>query len=263
VLPYLAVGAIDALLIGVTVDGGGQLPVVIGAVSATAIVATRQLLAFRDNAALVDSLREHQRLLHWQATHDPLTGLPNRALFNEQLTAAVGAPGPLTALLIDLDDFKTINDTLGHPVGDSLLVEVGHRLRSALRPGDLVARLGGDEFAVLLPGTDAGAGVEIADRMLAALAAPVRAQGLRLSAAASVGLAERTAPGDWQTLLRHADVAMYAAKRAGKNRYARYTPDLDGAVVSAGGGGNGEGGAGDGGAGDPVGGRVVPLGSRA
>jgi diguanylate cyclase (GGDEF)-like protein len=260
VLPYLAVGAIDALLIGVTVHGGGQLPVVIGAVSATAIVATRQLLAFRDNAALVDSLQEHQRLLRWQATHDSLTGLPNRALFNEELTAAVTAPGPLTALLIDLDDFKTINDTLGHSVGDALLVEVGHRLRSVVRPGDLVARLGGDEFAVLLPGTDVGAGAEVAVRMLTALEAPVHAQGHPLSAAASVGVAERNAPDDWQTLLRHADLAMYAAKRKGKNRYAWYTPDLDGPIPSILGAGPPLAGAVP--AGDSADGRAMPLGSR-
>ena len=227
VLPYLAVGAIDALLVGVSVRGGGHLPVVIAAVSATAIVAARQLLAFRDNATLVASLQEHQRLLRWQATHDTLTGLPNRALFNEELAAAVAAPGPLTALLIDLDNFKTVNDTLGHSVGDALLVEVGHRMRSAVRPGDLVARLGGDEFAVLLPDTDVGAGVEVAVRMLATLDAPVQAQGHPLMAAASVGVAEWNARDDRQTLLRHADIAMYAAKRMGKNRYARYTPDLD------------------------------------
>ena len=232
VLPYMAVGAIDALLIGVTVRGGSQLPVVIGAVAATAIVAARQLLAFRDNATLVASLQEHQRLLRWQATHDTLTGLPNRVLFYEELAAAVATPGPLTALLIDLDDFKTVNDTLGHSVGDALLVEVGHRLRSAVRPGDLVARLGGDEFAVLLPGTDVGGGAEVAARILAALDAPIPAQGHPLMAVASVGVAEWNARDDLETLLRHADLAMYAAKRAGKNRYARYTPDLDGPVPS-------------------------------
>ena len=271
VLPYLAVGAIDALLVGVSVRGGGHLPVVIAAVSATAIVAARQLLAFRDNATLVASLQEHQRLLRWQATHDTLTGLPNRALFNEELAAAVAAPGPLTALLIDLDDFKTVNDTLGHSVGDALLVEVGHRMRSAVRPGDLVAR-----FAVLLPDTAVGAGVEVAVRILAALDAPVQAQGHPLMAAASIGLAEWNTRDDRQTLLRHADIAMYAAKRMGKNRYASYTPDLDspvppnfgagppqaGSVVAGGPAGSAVGDVG-GPVPGPVGGPVVPLGSRA
>jgi diguanylate cyclase (GGDEF)-like protein len=231
-LPYLAVGAIDALLVGVTVRGGTQVPVVIGAVAATGVVATRQLLALRDNATLVASLRQHQRLLRWQATHDTLTGLPNRVLFHDELATALVAPGPLTVLVIDLDDFKMVNDTLGHAVGDALLVQVGHRLRSAVRPGDLVARLGGDEFAVLLPGTDVDGGEQVAARILAALVVPVQAQGHPLMAVASVGVAEWNTRDDLEALLRHADLAMYAAKRTGKNRCAKYAPGLDGPVPS-------------------------------
>jgi diguanylate cyclase (GGDEF)-like protein len=228
VLPYVAVAAIDGLLIVVTLRSGGSIAVVLGAVAATAIVAVRQLLAFRDNAALVASLREHQRLLREQATHDALTGLPNRALFNETLEAVFGPgrSGPLTALLIDLDDFKTVNDTLGHAVGDGLLIEVGRRLRTAVRDGDLVARLGGDEFAVLAPGATGREALEVAARVLAALDAPVFTHGHRLTVGASVGVSERDAGGDPQTLLSHADIAMYAAKRRGKGHYARYTPDL-------------------------------------
>nr|WP_240942603.1 GGDEF domain-containing protein [Planosporangium thailandense] len=230
VLPYLAVAAIDGLLIDVTVHPGdpGSVAVVTGAVVATGIVALRQFLAFRDNAALVVSLREHQRLLRQQATHDALTGLPNRALFNETLEAAFapGQPVLLTAFLIDLDDFKGVNDTLGHEVGDGLLVEVARRLRAATRPGDLVARLGGDEFAVLLPGTAGHEVFEVASRILAGLDAPVVAHGHHLAVGASLGIAERGADDDPQSLLRHADIAMYVAKRNGKGNYARYTPDL-------------------------------------
>jgi diguanylate cyclase (GGDEF)-like protein len=228
VLPYVAVAGIDGLLIAVTLRSGGSIAVVAGAVAATAIVAVRQLLAFRDNAALVASLREAQRLLREQATHDALTGLPNRALFNETLRAvfAPGHAGPLTALLIDLDDFKTVNDTLGHAVGDGLLVEVGRRLRAAVRDGDLVARLGGDEFAVLAPGAAGGQALEVAARILAGLDAPVSTHGHRLQVGASVGVAERVAGDDAQTLLSHADIAMYAAKQRGKGHYACYAPDL-------------------------------------
>jgi diguanylate cyclase (GGDEF)-like protein len=250
VLPYLAVGAIDTLLLAVTLQSRAQLPVVVGAVAATAIVAMRQLLAFRDNATLVDSLREHQRLLREQATHDSLTGLANRALFNETLAQAFDAGrqhsgthggqyggqygGPLerdravTALLIDLDDFKTVNDTLGHEVGDGLLIEVGQRLRAAVRPEDLVARLGGDEFAILLPATPQSQAIDVAARVVAELDRPAYSHCHRLDVRASVGVAELAAGDDAQALLRHADIAMYAAKRLGKGRYTCYTPDLEG-----------------------------------
>ncbi|MEU7875136.1 diguanylate cyclase [Dactylosporangium sp. NPDC049140] len=226
VLPYLAVAAVNLLLVAVTVAGGGTLPVLFGAVVATAAVVARQLLAFADNDGLLRSLREHQWLLREQATHDALTGLPNRALFNEHLEHA-GA-----AVLVDLDDFKAVNDTLGHPVGDGLLVEVGRRLRAAVRPTDLVARLGGDEFAVLVPDGPADGLEGIPARILAELERPVHTHGHVLTVTASVGVAVRAEGEGAQDLLRHADIAMYAAKRRGKGTHARYTPDLSGLLMT-------------------------------
>ncbi|MEV0136639.1 diguanylate cyclase [Dactylosporangium sp. NPDC050688] len=224
ILPYFAVAAVFALHVTDRADG----PVLAGVVAATAAVVLRQLLAFRDNDALLGTVREHQRLLHEQATHDALTGLPNRALFNDTLDEAFHG----AAILVDLDDFKGVNDTLGHHVGDGLLVEVGRRLRSAVRPGDLVARLGGDEFAVLLPGAGDHAAGAVAERILAELAAPVATHGHLLTVTASVGVAARLADDDPQSLLRHADIAMYAAKQRGKGRYARYAPDLAGLLAT-------------------------------
>ncbi|MGI5238013.1 diguanylate cyclase domain-containing protein [Dactylosporangium sp. CA-139066] len=233
ILPYFAVAAVNLLLVAVTLSDVGTVPVLVGAVVATGAVVARQLLAFRDNDGLLRSLREHQRLLHEQATHDALTGLPNRALFNERLERAAAA------ILIDLDDFKAVNDTLGHPVGDGLLVEVGRRLRAAVRPSDLVARLGGDEFAVLVTDVDgdevapAGRRLDaLAERILERLGEPVRTHGHVLAVTASVGVADRE-PGDGaQDLLRHADIAMYAAKKRGKGTHARYTPDLSGLLMT-------------------------------
>jgi diguanylate cyclase (GGDEF)-like protein len=228
ILPYFAVAGIFLLLVVVTLAHGGTVPVVVGALVATGIVVARQLLAFRDNDALLMSLREHQRLLHEQATHDALTGLPNRTLFNERLESAAAA------VLVDLDDFKAVNDTLGHPVGDGLLVEIGRRLRAAVRPSDLVARLGGDEFAILVTDLDEGSAARLdalAERILDQLAAPVRSHGHVLAVTASVGVADREAGDGAQDLLRHADIAMYAAKKRGKGTHARYTPDLSGLLM--------------------------------
>ncbi|MEV6923784.1 diguanylate cyclase [Dactylosporangium sp. NPDC051485] len=227
VLPYLAIAAINLLLVMVAATGAGTLPVVIGAVVANGVVVARQLLAFRDNDGLLRAVREHQRLLHEQATHDALTGLPNRALFNERLETGAAA------ILVDLDDFKAVNDTLGHPVGDGLLIEVGRRLRAAVRPTDLVARLGGDEFAIVLADLDDEHMLDaLAGRIIDELAAPVRSHGHVLTVTASVGVADRPAGDDAHDLLRHADIAMYAAKKRGKGTHARYTPDLSGLLMT-------------------------------
>jgi diguanylate cyclase (GGDEF)-like protein len=164
----------------------------------------------------------------YQALHDALTGLPNRTLLFRQTTQAISAAFPLPRrvgfLLLDLDRFKEVNDTLGHPVGDTLLRVIGHRLAHSVRPGDVVARLGGDEFAVLLPSVrDAAAAREVAVRLRAAIAEPIRLEGMSFEVEASIGVALH--PEDASTvelLLQRADVAMYLAKerRTGVEMYA-------------------------------------------
>jgi diguanylate cyclase (GGDEF)-like protein len=209
VLPYVAIAAVDALLLAVTLPAGvpDRQVVVVSAVFLTAVVVVRQIYAFRDNGRLL------QRLDH-NATHDSLTRLPNRALFHDRLHRALTAPDdrPVCVALIDLDDFKIVNDTLGHEVGDLLLVAVAGRLRSCLSPGDTVARLGGDEFVVIFDGADPATADLTVERMIAALADPVLADGRELPVRASIGLADGRAGDDPSVLLRHADIAMYAAK---------------------------------------------------
>ena len=159
------------------------------------------------------------RELRHQATHDPLTGLPNRVALHDQgerCLAASRREHTLAALLlIDLDRFKEVNDTLGHDHGDELLVEVSGRLRSALRRGDVLARLGGDEFAVLTPNLPhRGALGEVATRLHAALIRPFEVRGVAVELGGSIGIAIHGQHGDdMTTLLRRADVAMYEAKR--------------------------------------------------
>ena len=175
--------------------------------------------------------------LQHNAFHDSLTGLANRALLGDRLAHALAradrAAEPLAVLVVDLDDFKSVNDASGHGVGDDLLVVVAERFTRALRPGDTIARLGGDEFAVLLEGADAASATAAADRLLAALAAPVpTATGELCGVGASIGIAVGAAgQHDAAELLRSADVAMYVAKQAGKGRAAVFEPEMDAAVV--------------------------------
>ncbi|MGY2083592.1 diguanylate cyclase domain-containing protein [Blastococcus sp. SYSU DS0539] len=161
--------------------------------------------------------------LRRQARTDPLTGLLNRAAFNERLaeaTAAVDPAAPPAVLFVDVDDFKGVNDTLGHAAGDELLLAVAARLSAAVRGDDVVARLGGDEFALLLTDADGARLRDVADRLLAALRDPVELDGRSLTVTASVGGALADAGCTAEELLHRADTAMYAAKRAGKDSRA-------------------------------------------
>jgi diguanylate cyclase (GGDEF)-like protein len=176
--------------------------------------------------------RTRQLDLAFRATHDPLTRLANRESFHHQLQAQP-PPGaePLAraVLYVDLDDFKTINDTYGHDVGDRVLEEVARRIESCLRSGDLAARLGGDEFAVLLSHVpDERAAQSVAQRITEALSSAAVVDDLTLSCRASVGLAY--GPDVSMARLREADMALYAAKAAGKGRWHQYHDDMGTAV---------------------------------
>jgi diguanylate cyclase (GGDEF)-like protein len=184
---------------------------------------------------LVSRLRELQERLEHQAFHDPLTGLANRALFLDRLGEALASGRrDFTLLFLDLDDFKTINDSLGHAIGDELLEAVAGRLRGTLKSGDLAARLGGDEFAVLLHDVhDAKDVTRVADRVIDLLARPFSVAGHEISAHASLGIVEGWSADarDPDELLRNADMAMYTAKHAGKQRHEVYQPAMHAAVM--------------------------------
>ncbi|GAB4171107.1 MAG: hypothetical protein Fur0039_11030 [Rhodocyclaceae bacterium] len=171
------------------------------------------------------------------ATHDTLTGLPNRHLLGDRLEQGLASArrgGRLLALaFVDLDRFKNVNDTLGHEAGDQLLVEVARRLVACLRNGDTVARQGGDEFVVLLAdlakAEDAG---RVAQKMLDALSVPVMIGNQEVVPSASIGLAAYPRDGERaQTLMMNADQAMYSAKQAGRNQYRFYDPDMNRAAA--------------------------------
>ncbi|MCL9794809.1 putative bifunctional diguanylate cyclase/phosphodiesterase [Frankia sp. AgKG'84/4] len=198
--------SLGLLVLGATTE---LPPLTVGLAASTVLAAlARAALTFIEVQQLADS-----RVL---ANTDDLTGLANRRGFLERLARVgqgVGRPGTFALLLLDLDRFKVINDSLGHQAGDALLTQVGSRIADALRPGDLHARLGGDEFAVLLENADADAAHRVAHRVLAVLSEPFEVAGVTLHVDASIGAAvfPDHAP-DTQTLLRRADIAMYAAK---------------------------------------------------
>ncbi|WP_236717950.1 bifunctional diguanylate cyclase/phosphodiesterase [Actinoplanes sp. TFC3] len=221
-LPYVAVAAIDGLLIAVSLQKSDDLTVVVAAVVLlTALVVVRQVVAFRENSRLL------ARLDHG-ATHDALTQLPNRVLFHSRLQKALTSPGdrPVAVALIDLDDFKEVNDTLGHEVGDQLLIGVATRLEGCVRAEDTVARLGGDEFVVVLDDADPATADLAAERMRNALHQPIYADGHELPIRASIGIADGRSGAEASVLLRQADIAMYAAKKLAGTAYLHYDPSM-------------------------------------
>ena len=260
-LPYLPTTAALVLVAVLAVRGGGvdavdavELSLAIGLVG---LVVLRQLITLVQNTSLLTRVQQGRRDLQYQAFHDPLTGLANRALFAERLDRAVeaagrparpgqpGQPGRSLALLFcDLDDFKVVNDTLGHAAGDELLVAVARRLSGCVRDTDTVARLGGDEFAVLLVGDpmrdptrdsardsapDQQTPDRVANRVADAMRSPFAFARRSRPVRVSIGMAQAESSGhrpDAEELLHRADAAMYAAKRQATGALVVYGPDL-------------------------------------
>lgn len=225
VLPYAALAATMGLLlvlVGPHLDYRGWV-VAVGVCALCAAVVVRQFASLWENSRLLSANRELTAELHRHANHDHLTGLANRAMFTERVVEALEGPvrprrsvgAKVAVLLVDLDDFKIVNDSFGHQVGDELLVAVADRLRATIGPRDVLCRLGGDEFAILLDDVRGNTAQVRASGIVAALESPVRLSEASVRVAASVGIA-MASRGDRAVtaveLLRNADVAMYAAK---------------------------------------------------
>ncbi|HWW52439.1 MAG TPA: diguanylate cyclase, partial [Acidimicrobiales bacterium] len=241
VVPYLLAAGAFTVLVVKEFTTGTTGPFLFGAGAVlVALVVSRQLLTLLDNRRLTEDLqanlvelsrREYQ--LEHMAFHDTLTNLANRKLFQDRLEHALAKrarrPGALGILFLDLDDFKTVNDSLGHEAGDRLLVAVAERLRAVARDGDTTARLGGDEFAVLIDDETCdllkmGA---LAGRLLDSLRARFFLAGRDVSMGGSVGVVlSETGLESGEELMRKADVAMYAAKARGKGCYEMFVPDM-------------------------------------
>lgn len=174
---------------------------------------------------------ENERRINQLINFDPLTGLPNRNLLNDRVSQAIkgAARGQMhvAILFLDLDHFKNVNDTLGHTVGDALLVDVGKRLKASVRENDTVARMGGDEFVLVLSSADASAAAAVSEKLLETLSQPYKIGIYSLTATPSIGIAMYPEDGtDFGELYKHADTAMYQAKQDGRNGYRFFTPEM-------------------------------------
>jgi diguanylate cyclase (GGDEF)-like protein len=180
-----------------------------------------------------------ERVTH-QALHDALTGLPNRRLFEETVGASLARAGrdgcPVALLFVDLDDFKLVNDRLGHEHGDRILEGVADRLRASLRAGDVPARVGGDEFAVLLHDADRETALRLAERVRSAISEPIALDRRNVHVFASIGIAAYPFDGTtYGELLRRSDLAMYAAKADGGDMcrvYRRETTNAESPAIA-------------------------------
>ena len=234
-MPYLAISLLFAAFLQVELpQGGEEVRMALAATAVTVLVVLRQLTTLRDNARLLDTvdasltqLRAYQAQLDHQVTHDPLTGIGNRSAYTDEISARLAGGEPFVVALLDLDDFKVINDRHGHNTGDALLRTISRRLHDRLRPQDTVARLGGDEFTLLLPGLTEAQTDDLMRELLAVVQAPVLDTGLEMAPRISVGVTASRPDDTAGELLRRADVAMYAAKAAGGSRWTWFDPIMD------------------------------------
>ncbi|MFI5387523.1 MAG: EAL domain-containing protein, partial [Fimbriimonadales bacterium] len=176
--------------------------------------------------------KQAEQTINHLAYHDPLTGLPNRALFRDRLNTALARARRhkevVSVMFLDLDRFKLVNDTLGHAVGDSLLQSVASQLKQLLREEDTIARIGGDEFTILLPDLALGDVTQVVERVLCCVKAPRSLGGREMRVTTSIGICQFPGDGDdSETLMRNADIAMYRAKEQGRDGYALYNESLD------------------------------------
>jgi len=194
------------------------------------LVLLRQGLSVRENVGLLRLLAANESELNHRAEHDPLTDLKNRGSFIRFVDGWLSNPASArrcAVMFVDLDDFKHINDSLGHAMGDQAIVAVGERLRSCMRDHDVVARLGGDEFAVFLTDLpNVGQLVTIAERLIETLNEPFQSSDMRASVCGTIGIAIAEAGDDAGELLRRADIAMYAAKARGKGLFGIFEPSM-------------------------------------
>ena len=245
-LPYvpLAAALVTATIVQLTRGTLGTF-LYVALMFLVAGVVLRQLVTLRENLTLtrrlhttVIELRRTEEELRYLAYYDPLTGLANRAMLQERTDRAAERQGPeatsVGILYIDLDNFKQVNDGLGHPAGDALLVMAADRLRACTRPSDTMARIGGDEFVMLLDGLTGERDAEItAERIVAEFSRPFTIEGNPVSISASVGVAvQRSGVGAAGDLLRDADIAMYNAKFSGKNSVVCFHPALRDRIVT-------------------------------
>jgi len=224
-LPYLPVIVATAVCTRALLGSPDFVPIVVSSVLLISVVLARQFIAVAENRRLLAMTAD-------QALRDPLTGLANRALFHDRLTHAIQLHQrdnqSVAVLVMDLDDFKLVNDSLGHPAGDALLVMVAERILGCLRPGDTVARLGGDEFAVLMEGWAEHSRL-VAQRVVQVFDEPFPIEGHDILVRPSVGLAVAAAEGadlSANALMKQADVAMYSAKRSRSSGVHSFTPDM-------------------------------------
>ncbi len=176
--------------------------------------------------------KRHQEKMEHHAYHDALTDLPNRMLLNDRLTIALSHAHrnkkTIAVMFLDLDNFKIINDTLGHDIGDRLLQEVARRLKRCVREDDTVSRHGGDEFILVLPNLNEHGVHKVAQKIIDALPKPFETNGHKLCITTSIGISMYPSDGDNpETLVKNADIAMYRAKEQGKNKYHKFIPSKD------------------------------------